>query len=1383
MFPTEVSCPSLLPQENCTVTSYINVTYNANLGNQTIYINMTWLNPDATQGNLTKQAWIYVFNNSALRVTETIINYSLPLTSTRTVGNFTIDNFGNTELSGVTFSENGTDSASIHSWITYTPSSVVSVAKNGVRNVLVNITVPANATPGVYTANLIANATTSSNMSSSCWNYVVLNLTVEPYDWERTPATLAKTVVINTANGSMGTITITNNKNVAYTFNVSVDGDESDYISVDKSTFILPASSTQYVYVYHNTSQASAEGTYTVNVTLANQNGTVPLELNTTVMLSVIKMNLAILSPNQTNPVYGVNASDRIDVSANLTLNDAPLTENVTWYARIGDQECTSLQSGYNATSLLWVLNCTAPVIQGNVINNTLNVSVYYTTSTYFFPQEESNAVNYDDIIPPQFASFSLSGADSNGFINWSDNVASIYATVNVTDNAGVSSAWAIVTYPNSTAYTYTMFYSSGYWRLNTQNPNQVGDYKIDVYANDTSGLTNSTTGTQVGFFDVYRNIRFLQDITTRSGQPLVSNITLYKPGTSWIIHNISSNSSGSYNQSIHQRDYDMKIEIANHTIILYSANINTSAVAQHGMENPSNITNPLRLDSFPNRYSSDISNIELPTTAENMVMAFVIEPQNLTYTLANITLNYTEALAFGSYQENKFEIFRCTTWNYLSRVCTGSFDYMDRGLNPDVVNNLFVFTATPSTAYAIAESCYPNTCGSSPPSTPSTPQTGGTSGGSSSSAQPRVSLTSCGNGACESGENEANCPEDCIAFPFVIQTGLSEIRMQPGDTRIYNITIENLLNRSIDVTLAMEGLQKYIKFDNSSVRIGGLGSKTISATVEVPENTSNGLYTGTLAVTGERKTKRIPVNMRIGISGENVVKLSLNLITKNLGPDGDLKMIVDLQNVGFFDRFNATVEYFVKYTATDNIIAKENDSVDVADRVSFTKVLPLRGKNTPDGEYYIEVYAIVDEYFVKDIATFQISRAFWATPAGMIMISLLGVSGLGAFGYFARKKYMVWRKERTRYIFPTNYNKLPQKESNFWIGNIAETKHKAYFNPNDLRTHVLVAGATGAGKSVAASVFVEDALDNNIAVMVFDPTAQWTGFVKPCNDENILKYYDEFGMDTKYAHSYKGNIYEITDPKEIRERLKKNFSKFTIPGEITVFTLDRLNPGQYDEVVGDIISAVFTAQIEESTELKMILVFDEVHRLLEKYGGKGGYISLEKACREFRKWGIGIVMCSQVLSDFKEAIAGNVLTDIQLNTKSLSDIEKVQSKYGEIYAQKISRQGVGVGMIQNPKYNDGKPYFIHFRPTFHNPHKIPNEDMTTYKDFAMRIDKIEEVIAEMKKHGRDTADIEIEFKLTNNKLKQGEFRLAKIYLNSLEQQLSLEKGEKPGRK
>ena len=307
-------------------------------------------------------------------------------------------------------------------------------------------------------------------------------------------------------------------------------------------------------------------------------------------------------------------------------------------------------------------------------------------------------------------------------------------------------------------------------------------------------------------------------------------------------------------------------------------------------------------------------------------------------------------------------------------------------------------------------------------------------------------------------------------------------------------------------------------------------------------------------------------------------------------------------------------------------------------------------------------------------------------------------------------------------------------------------------------------AAAIGRGKKVA-----EELLEKKIPVIVFDPTGQWTGFVKPCRDKKVLKYYRRFGLSKEDAKYYPGMIYEITDPN-----VKIDFKKYVNPGEITVFVMNKLKPGEYDTAVINIIDTIFSQPWEESTHLKLVVAFDEVHRLLEKYGGKGGYIALERACREFRKWGIGLIMVSQVLSDFKEAIKGNVLTEVQMHTKSLADLSRIEKKYGLEYAKRVAREEVGIGMMQNPKYNKGRPWFIAFRPPLHMPHKIPDEEMRRYKEYTEIIGKIELRIVELENKGKDMTDSKIELKLAKTKLKQGRFRMAEIYITSLRKRLGV---------
>ena len=188
-----------------------------------------------------------------------------------------------------------------------------------------------------------------------------------------------------------------------------------------------------------------------------------------------------------------------------------------------------------------------------------------------------------------------------------------------------------------------------------------------------------------------------------------------------------------------------------------------------------------------------------------------------------------------------------------------------------------------------------------------------------------------------------------------------------------------------------------------------------------------------------------------------------------------------------------------------------------------------------------------------------------------------------------------------------------------------------AYLDPHRLTTHAIVAGATGGGKSISAQVIIEEALKQDIAVLVFDPTAQWSGMLRKNEDKKMFAYYPPFGMKPTDARGFPGNIRAVKDPRQIIE-----VEKYFQPGHIQIFTLNKLQPKDMDIFVANVIRGIFESDPKEYPTLRTLLVFDEVHRLLPKFGGSGeGFVQIERACREFRKWGYGVMLVSQVLSDF----------------------------------------------------------------------------------------------------------------------------------------------------
>ena len=1407
-------------QDNITV----NISRYAPLGNTTLNVTLIWANNDTQFINQT--ITINVTNTTILEITnKTTLNYAIPYGGTKQIGNFTIEAYGNTPLSNIQFSLEDGDYQELQNWtITYSNESF-DIARFQNQTITVTITVPSNVTllGRNFWTYIVANntGTQCTETYENCTDRIKINITVIDQDWQFTPVEeITKTVGLG-GNDIIGSfddlINITNLKNQNMTINISIINTNSTgfvnftYIfnstthdlNTTESTFHIPPLSFANINITYNITgaQLTDKGTYTFNISIHNLNAdSVPQWVNKTVTFTISALYVEIISPNATHPATDIVAGDILNFTLNVTydgniLND---TENTTFAIKISGENCTINSTQFNQQQNNWRINCTAPRIPQNTQNNTVDATVTYNTPDSLqisYTATEQNLVIYRDITSPYINRLIINSIpllpenEANLKIESATNP--IYLEINATDNVGVNNVWLTITDPknNVTALTPTQNISSpDIWNCTYTNPNHLGDYNVTIHANDS--IENHTT-TQIMWFDVYREIDFTDTLTDASNNIVTADFELYKSGTDWAFHRFSTNSDGFYNWSTHKRTYDIKMTALGQIIRFNNFNITSSAINKTGQSDPSSLSGAIKLHLIPNNsLETNASKISLPNTAQNTLMAFIIHTPQMDYDNATIKLHYSNALLSSgtSYDESKLRIYYCTTWDFYSQICTGGeFTELNSSLAPDMVSQIFTFTTTHNTAYAIAKWCDGNICGASPPVEPGSPGGGDSGSGSTQRAVCGNNICEtgeneqncpedctyhvCGNGICEPTENKDNCPEDCSALDFEYKTDTDFINIQiaPGENKTHTLTILNRNNNSIFITITRTGdILDYIDISEEEFTLPARSNKTVTLLIHTEKDTTPDTYSGAITISSGASKQRLPVIIRISKTTPadlTSLEMTIEMITKKITPKDTLRFHVMLYNLGIIKEFNVTLSYNIKEAKTENIVKTTQETLLLTGNRNFRKSIDLSDLN-PDihtGQYFIEVTADYGPKKITSTDTFEVVQSFWATTRGQVLLAAILLILLALLAWYGYKRYRIWKLSKARYVFPLKYSRLPHADNAFSIGKIAETNKTAHFNPDDLTTHILTSGSTGAGKSVAASVIVEEALKQKIPVVVFDPTAQWTGFVRPCKDNNLLKYYQQFGMRQQDARPFPGMIFEVTDPN-----VKIDFKKYMNPGEITIFTLNKLKPGEYDTAVKCIIDTIFSVQWEESTTLKMIVVFDEVHRLLEKYGGKGGYISLEKACREFRKWGIGLVMCSQVYSDFKEAIQGNILTEIQLNTKSMADIAKVKEKYGPEYSEKISRQGVGVGMVQNPRYNDGKPWFIQFRPTIHSPHKITEEEMKLYKEFAEKLDKIERRIEKLKQGRVNTMDLELELKLAKTKLKQGQFKMAEIYIQSL---------------
>lgn len=571
--------------------------------------------------------------------------------------------------------------------------------------------------------------------------------------------------------------------------------------------------------------------------------------------------------------------------------------------------------------------------------------------------------------------------------------------------------------------------------------------------------------------------------------------------------------------------------------------------------------------------------------------------------------------------------------------------------------------------------------------------------------------------------------------------------------------------------------MQINVELTGSIAKIGVLDKTRIiipsrsddSFTITFFANDSIGIYNGTINISGDISAE-IPVTIEI-LDKEKIpvqaMLIGLSAPSKTLYAGSRFTFRTDLTNLLTDRQYPVRLFYTIQNLEGTETVWSYQTNVFLKTSMSLIKNVDLPNR-LPVGDYVVRVSASYLDLSGSASMIFPVSLPFlqyilfgnlrvW--HALLILLGLL-LAGLAAFlikrNIEAKKKYHL----------KVEMSEIPKEgPRSILVGKIAETDHKAYLNIDNFKTHTIDAGSTGGGKSFSAQVIIEEMLLKDIAVIVFDPTAQWTGMLRKLTNKGLLSLYSSYGLKPSDAKAFKGNIRQINNPRELID-----IRAYMKPGEIQVFAVHKLDPKDIDIFVANTVRQVFHANFDESEPLKLMLVYDEVHRLLPKFGGSGeGFLQIERACREFRKWGIGVMLISQVLADFVGQIKANINTEIQMRTRDEGDLDRIKTKYGEGVLRSLVKASVGTGMVQNAAYNRGKPYFVTFRPIMHSVARLSDDEIAQYNTYNEKISQISYELEQLEELKQDVFDLKLELKLALDKVKQGNFNMGKIYLEGLE--------------
>jgi len=1319
---TNYSFSDLASGANTSFVSQINVSAFTIPGEYNLTGTLRWTNPSTSYSTTTAILSINILSNKSFVYSPESLSLGVNSGSQNSTI-LTINNTGNDLLTGINLS--CYSQALCTSFTLSYNETNFNISANNSKQVNITLTVPAGLSGGVYTG--VINIS-ERNISRT----IEISSTVpSTYSFSVSPISVNSTKAISQA-GALEEITISNTGNMNITLNLN--STNSSIIQPNMSSLLVPVL-TNKTFIINYTTPAS-EGSYLEKIMIANSSATIN-QINVTVNLTATRINITILYPTSALSITNVTAGKTIEIHANVSYGNEIITSNSSFTSTIGGSSCSNINYSFVSALGYWNLTCSAPSLTNGI---TYNLTLILNHDTYGqISQISSNSIIYRDTMFPSF-NFTRNHINKGGNINIS---------INISDNVNIDSVSAVLTYPNSSVINLSLILSNGFYINTSLVLNDFGEHLINISANDTTGNFNST----LEWFEVYDryiwNIKLL-DYNFQAVSGVIINLTRVNLTTNLLSN--TTNSSGEASFYVNKRAYDIHALLNTEEVIV--KNVNFSNVSISG------------INFNLHRIASDelAETVELHKTFQGVAS----NSTNLSNNNIAVIFNYS-GLSYDNV--NELEIVKCANWNYSNRNCIGSWSVISSSINRD------------------------------------TKQVSGNSTGFSSYF---LSEDKCGNGVCESnyGETTLTCSVDCTTSTTTVVSGggggggvtikqnvsleglenliknlvnLEGVKVETtsiykemfaGETTTVRIKLSNTLTSSAKISLSVDGdVSGMVFIELTDVTLKAGESRSVLIKIVSPKIIELGNYEGDLVLKSGKTEAKIPVTVRIISPEGKLLDVKIQPLMETIAPGEVLKIQTDLINLGKTSKVDVQFDLQLVDINTGEVITRREEAFAIETKISTIKNLTIP-EYMETGKYMIKGTAYYSNVEQENMQATSI--AYIKVQYPLFSIKFLGVPLwsyaiiLGAIAFFISAYfYMIfigYRKKRFK--ISVDVSKLPQPSAHSaFIGKVAETGIRSFIDLNKLQMHTLVAGATGGGKTVTAQDIVESALLHNKSVIVFDPTAQWTGFLRKCDDKSMLKRYQYFDMKVNDSRGFNGIIKTIRNPYELI-----NIDKYVgKKGEIVIFNISNLTPKEIEMVVASTIQQIFKSNPEESKELKTLIVYDEVHRLLPKFGGSGeGFVQLERGVREFRKWGIGLVLISQVLSDFVGEIKANIGTEMQMGTKYEGDLERINMKYGEDVLKSVVKAPIGTGMVVNSEYNYGKPYFISFRPLLHSTKRLSNEELKKYEEYFEIVEDLEYQAEKIKEKGVDVLDIELEIKLAKGKVKEGQFQMADMYLETL---------------
>jgi len=216
-----------------------------------------------------------------------------------------------------------------------------------------------------------------------------------------------------------------------------------------------------------------------------------------------------------------------------------------------------------------------------------------------------------------------------------------------------------------------------------------------------------------------------------------------------------------------------------------------------------------------------------------------------------------------------------------------------------------------------------------------------------------------------------------------------------------------------------------------------------------------------------------------------------------------------------------------------------------------------------------------------------------------------------------------------------------------------------------DLCTHLLVCGGDVDSRTEVAKHVADGVCKLKRKIVVLSVTGLW--------------------RDVKFGRR---TLTTGLEPESISRALEEK----SFPN--VVIEMKGVNPGYLNEYLTSLVSSLSSAVREESTKLRLLLVLDGIYNVIfNAFGPRCSSIFyLERSVREFRKWGMGVILTAEKLSYLTDPLRANFWTVIHLGTDDEKEVQK-SSIYFREESPRLLRLHKGEALAISHDYWYGEPF------------------------------------------------------------------------------------------